>query len=905
MPEVYDKEKEETQGGAEGELRRQQEQDRGIQAGIQATKQKFEDSDWRKRMVDTSTPGTLEDLKRLEGQEGERLKKAIPTTDMRYRKEKPGAAAKLKGLAKKAGKHKKLLLGTSAGGGVLVLGFIFVILTLGSLLIPNFAQDMVAYQFARVTRETMASDTSITAEKDALDAASDNSFKQAWAKYQNLKDGVWGKINQYRPKKVVENMKASSNLYYDYGPPEKVKLAPTIGGKTITRQRVIGINVNGAEIDVSPLTYTSLLDKIAHPLNYAKALFQINKAVKTTLAETMDNTLRGTNYIIRGRVADRVLAGIKGERLAWTEKDLEEYNGADTEAADDQNATESYAAATDDGEAAATANTDPSAEDSTATAAQAANDACVKDTKCLNEMLKNSDSLSVKSIGIMNSAFDSTAFKSLLGDVSLTYAFIVPLCLMLQGSIVHSGSVIKANSQEDERTANRVEAAADQQKYGNVNGNAIGALARQMGSSGEVARSNVEQRAAGEPINTIQSGVTPQASASGTYTYDVFDFLPQPLDSVFSSVADPLCAVLDNIWAGISLGILQIAIQLAQAAAPGLGEALDAGEQVGITTMITIIKDSIVDSVKDLFSDGLKAVGKKATKGGAKFGGVATITVLGALLAKMITVSHMGAANNGLARNQSYDDQADAGANLNAQDIDRQQNYAAPMTASGTAEAKTQDTAYLTQQEQSQSAFQRYFAVDNPTSLVDKLGTMTIADMNTGSLSSIVTSAARIFNPVTAFSSVFSLFQSKSMAAAATTTDNSDYGVLQWGWTPIEEWHYENDPNYSMLTNQQKLDESGQESAIASKYGKCFTDDVSYLLQKGYIQRDENGNIITNVGDCAPDNLSPINRDDPDASDNLVFANSTAQLVFRYRVAKRNDNNLGQLIDTQNATATQ
>src|SRR5487761_1404471 len=111
MPGVYDDEKEKTQdGGLEGELRRQQEQDRGIQASIQATKQKVKDSEARQRIVDTSTPGTLEDLKRLEEQEGERLKKALPTTDLRFRHEKPGGVAKIKGWAKKLGGNKKLLI---------------------------------------------------------------------------------------------------------------------------------------------------------------------------------------------------------------------------------------------------------------------------------------------------------------------------------------------------------------------------------------------------------------------------------------------------------------------------------------------------------------------------------------------------------------------------------------------------------------------------------------------------------------------------------------------------------------------------------------------------------------------------------------------------------------------------
>ena len=266
-------------------------------------------------------------------------------------------------------------------------------------------------------------------------------------------------------------------------------------------------------------------------------------------------------------------------------------------------------------------------------------------------------------------------------------------------------------------------------------------------------------------------------------------------------------------------------------------------------------------------------------------------------------MQHIAALNNGLSRNQSFDNQAEAGAILNAQDIDRQENMGVPMTASGTAQAKVLDTAFTTQQEQSKSAFQRYFAVTNANSFVSRLGELAWAHLNLNSVPSFLLSAGRIFNPVAAFSSVWNLMQNKTLAAASTTQDTTDYNIIQYGWTPIEDWHYMHDPDYSLFNDQHMLKQSGQEQTISQQYDMCFTEDIGTLLAGGQIRRDTNANIITNSGTtCALDNLSPLNRDDPNVTDPLVFANPMAKLVFRWRVAIRNQNALNNLTDTQNVT---
>jgi hypothetical protein len=450
---------------------------------------------------------------------------------------------------------------------------------------------------------------------------------------------------------------------------------------------------------------------------------------------------------------------------------------------------------------------------------------------------------------------------------------------------------MNSNTNADQRIGYSVASGGDQLKAGNITGEAAGAFGRQFGNNGELANTNVIKRASGIPINTTSSGVAPQKPPSGKYSYNVFDFLPSGLDHALTRVINPTCTFFDNPFTGVVIGLGLLAI-------PAARTALAGAETITLGTVGAILTQAL----KNLGS----ALGNLFSKTELlKIGAIGSATIAGAVFAKWVTIQHMGATNNGLAQKQTFAAEADAGMIANAQDIDRQQNMAAAMTTAGTMQAKTLDFAYIDKQEQAKSTFQRYFAIDNPTSLITKMGTLTLAHMNFGIVSSIVASATRIFNPLTAFSSIFNVFRGTSAAATAANDDTTDYGIVQVGWTPIEEWHYLNDPNYSMLYNQQQLDQSGQENTIASKYGKCFTSQMGDLLADGDIQREntENGNVLADTGDCAPDNLGPVNQDDPDVTDKLVFKNSTALLVFRWRVAMRNQNSLNQMVDTQNAVA--
>ena len=808
---------------------------------------------------------------------------------IRFRKENLKGLSNLRTKPKKWMKNK-WVVGGAGGGSLILMAILGMLFILGQLLIPNFTQNMIAYSFARISRETVDSSTKITAESVTIDSSTDAAYSQAASTFGNevdatTKTNIWDTINKYRPEKVVDNMRASGQIYFEYGPDKSLNPLKKLTG----RQTMQKIYVDGNEIDI-PQNSMSTFDKILNPIDYVKGRWTSNRLLKTSLADSMDTTLRGTNWLLRSKAAGVIRNLYDLKLYRWDKEQLNQLDQETPEQADVTNQQEEYENITDSGAAATEAEAGSVGDTQQAeTDANSAIDTCMQDTKCTEGVINEGGGLPETAIVALNNDLNTTIWDSILKWLAPTYAIAAPLCMIWSASIVNSGGVINANQGELERTAYQVTSAADQQKYGNVNGNAIGAQARQMGDNSEVANSNVMKRASGIPIDTTQSGIDPQSSAGGTYTYDVFSFLG-PVDNVIRPIIGTVCSIFDNPYTGLAIGLFSLIVPAVKAA---ITSAAD-GAAAAIGAFVGKLATGLWGTMKNFI--------KPAEL--AKLGGIAGATIAGSLLAKYIAMQHIGAVNNGTSRNLDFDNRAEAGAIANAQDVDRQQNMAGPMTAAGTAQTDVQNQSFLNGEEQQQSTFQRYFAVTNANSFITRLGVQAWAHMNLSAIPSLVLSAGRIFNPVSAFSSIFSLMQNKTMAAAAATTDTTDYNEIQFGWTPIEEWHYENDPSYSMLENQKILDQSGQEQTISTTYDMCFTEKIGTLLAAGDLQRDQNANIITNVGTCAPDNYSPTNRDDPIQTDNMVFASTQAQLAFRWRVAIRDQTVMGQLLDTQNATVT-
>ncbi len=121
--------------------------------------------------------------------------------------------------------------------------------------------------------------------------------------------------------------------------------------------------------------------------------------------------------------------------------------------------------------------------------------------------------------------------------------------------------------------------------------------------------------------------------------------------------------------------------------------------------------------------------------------------------------------------------------------------------------------------------------------------------------------------------------QQKALAATADT----NYHLVQWGWTDDEEAVIQANPEkYSPINNAEYVERNMDLQALKNKYDKCFNSDMGTLLSKQLIVRDSSGNVKPDDGDCAPNKLGPGNEE-----------------AFRYRLYMRYEGTLSQLVDVQ------
>jgi hypothetical protein len=207
-------------------------------------------------------------------------------------------------------------------------------------------------------------------------------------------------------------------------------------------------------------------------------------------------------------------------------------------------------------------------------------------------------------------------------------------------------------------------------------------------------------------------------------------------------------------------------------------------------------------------------------------------------------------------------------------------------------------------------------------------------DFNTSYESGLLnTIGSTLLKPFTGIGWLSTLFMGKTFAAAATDcNDNAtDYGNVQFGWSQDEENLLQSNVTYRPLENQQILDQSGEEAAIASKYAVCFgykynpdgdgsfdpTDpngdmvlndgpgddgSIGTVLSQGMIIRDVNGNVIdagdptqgTGYGTCSPTNLG-YKSGDPLSVDSDSASPQYRDMIFRFRLAMSYDTTIDQL----------
>jgi hypothetical protein len=341
------------------------------------------------------------------------------------------------------------------------------------------------------------------------------------------------------------------------------------------------------------------------------------------------------------------------------------------------------------------------------------------------------------------------------------------------------------------------------------------------------------------------------------------------------------CDALTNLWVAAGVGAISVAAIVPDlVAAPAM-----AGGEAAADSSIKVLATRLAE--KAISGKQFAAQFTKDTvKTGVAIGGAT-------LIAKLIVMSQMGATHNSLAAGESYDNDADAGTNIYANQVQQQQFYGAPLPDSELGADNAANQKFLAAQESRKSTFERYASVNNPNSLLSQLGLRFGSYLSTSGFSSVPQMLSSLLNPVRSFGSVLGPFiNNTSFADANVTSANTYYGNIQFGYTKQEKALMASDPSYSMLENQQILEASGQTAAIKDKYGKCFdgSESLGEMLANGDIQRDSDGNVKADAGLCSLNNLTFTNNE---------FG---VAMVFRYRVSNNYNNALDQLSQMQVVT---
>lgn len=769
----------------------------------------------------------------------------------------PNFRQRFKGGAAKLLKNKWAVGLLAGGGGSAVILVIILVVLLGSLKIPNFAQHIAAYQFARVTRTMAKNSERIAAQKMGIEAADNTLYAKLGAKYGGLRDNTWGKLDKYRPNKVIDNFKTSDTLKFNYGEPG-----------ILGRQQLLGVTIGNKSVPVN--SDARLASKLIPGVQFGK-----NVSFAKEFAPALDQALRANDIgpIVRGKVAKQIRQQLGISLIAWK---VGKYQGK-TDA-------EARALITQDTYHAVSGNdpvTNPKVSsqeiNQTAEDVKAAQTAAVDSPEGIKAIVEAPNELPQGVIDALEKSSVSSlggAVKAAIGFANPLYAVAVPVCLIYDGSLEKSGSTINTQNAQLQRQFYLVASSANQQMDGyQASGEAVGAMNWKLGN---IEKSNPELRAGGQKVNT-SNYASVQASPTGQFS--IADALfPEAIAGVLNEGAKS-CPAITNVWLGGTLGVINI---LAVFASGGTAGGAEAGAVVAVEQVTPRLMTRVLAKYTTT-----KAFAKVFAKDTAK---QVSAIVAGTIIAKMIVMSQVGAAHSSLATDTSFNNDADSGGNLAAGRIMQQQFSGRPLTSAEASASNVKDQLFATAQTKHQSLYERYASLSNADSLLTRFGTTLSTNLNPSLFSSLLGLGSKLFNPVAVFGNSLGMFSPRA-ALAASSVDNSNYGNVQWGWSDQENALIDGDDSYKMLPNQAILDASGNQDKITAEYGKCFDGSLQMgdMLADKYIVRDTDGNILSDDSLCSPKSLG-VN--------NPTYGN----MVFRWRVAQSYNNTLDQLMGAQDIT---
>ncbi len=752
----------------------------------------------------------------------------------------PGAKSlktRLSGMKNIAGGKNKLMIGFGIGA---LLALAILILFIASLMIPHLAENITGWQFSRSARQFRISQSQIDGQKIALDTADDGLFNSMKQKYSNLRENYWGKLDQYRPQKVFENLKSEGILTYEYDE-----------GRLLRRPRLTAVVVNGERIPYNKPTIRGFFTRD----NY-------RERVKFTAAMDgeLEVAMRRNNTLVRSSVMKTVYEDLGLKQLGLSKR-LREYRGLKAEQIDLALQRENIERTWKD-------TTRSSIKDIAEAQGRLESElhACLDDPKCAKEWREGDGTVPKAITENLENDLKPTTSARALSTASLIYAIAVPLCIVYEGSIHKAKPAIDSENAQLQKSYQSLVGPAEQLEKGELTTQATAAVSRRWRHN--VARSVPLRRAAGQTVNTEDEVKSPHSGGSGEFTALTLLLGDNPLGRTASAYADFICPKITDLRVAAAVTIAE----------------LTAGFFSGGSSTVSEqgLKVFVVNRIGEITA-------KMSVKGALKRGGIIALqagAIAGAtLLAKSLVEMGVHAQSNGGSRGEELAVQADMGGNLQNGQEQQQVFYGRPMTSNEVVDDVRLTVNDLQSQEAKKTAFERYLSPQNPRSLLTTTSTTFSAFLGDdngipGFVQRLATMAS------SSLSNPFFAFASTNNSAQALTGAQQNYGIVQIGYSMAENDLIKNNTSYSPLENSKILEESGKKDDIEEEYKTCFEDSFGTLISEERIVRNEKGDVISDKGKCSPKNLGTRN---PKYGD----------LVFRYRVSKMYDNSLDHLKEIQ------
>ena len=361
--------------------------------------------------------------------------------------------------AKTGGKSKKKLFAIlGIGGGIsLFIIIMIIIFVIGLFKIPDLAQHILEYQFARSSRMLNEEGLQLTTEKMAYDAADTATQGQI---DKIFGDGsVWSKIKSLNPENMIENL----------GQQGVVKLNYSAGKILGVNQKLTSLDIGGENIDVSPVTANNFT-KALHPID----TFTSGPKVAAQVSNALDNVLADdTGIIARAAVENSIRQALGIGLLAWTAGDLINYLNKTPTQADAVQELQAFDAI-EHGDSAVGSIVKPLDDAIKSADNQLKQD--VSNPKTDAELAANGGRDEAVN-AILASAAANVGSSSIWKSIN-PLSIALPICIIYDGSLENQNASDSIDEQDNQsqRTFYYLESAADQEKYGTTNAEAVGAL---------------------------------------------------------------------------------------------------------------------------------------------------------------------------------------------------------------------------------------------------------------------------------------------------------------------------------------------------------------------------------------------------------------------------------------------